>query len=135
MDDETLNRIEQITDELDAAVPRKRASVGTVVEVKGHSACADDIVVRANRRGYMRLAVELLRRAVEPPGQWPPGRLDYLMTPTSEFRFLLLDRTDDPAVRDDGVQRWQVRAMVLGGALVVAVVLVLAGIGLISLLR
>lgn len=94
-------RIAQLVDELDSLVPRDQAVIrpGEFINSLGQPALA------GNRRGYLRLGIELLRIADRTPDPAAPARvtadLEYLIDPADDTgEFATFERTET-------IQRWQ----------------------------
>ena len=131
-------RLNTIIRELDAAVP----SEGAVVRLIRGSNHPHECALIANRAGYLRLAVEMLRGAhapVVPPKTGGSGSIDldidYLLSSDSDIRFdefLREDVAAEPA-RTSG-KRWLgcllpflpgLIALILGGLVLIGAVTVL----------
>jgi hypothetical protein len=126
MDCEALRRVRQITEELDTSVPEKEAGVAIMSPpgpIEGHELC-----VVANRLGYLRLAIGLLKAAVEEGEDDSPDRpklleadVGQLIVPKSRFRLLYLERSEDLDRRRWGAGRW---VALLFGSVCAAVALI-----------
>lgn len=87
-------RIQELIEQLDAAVPRDDAAVLIPLYVGG----PDESYIVANQRGYLRMGIEFLKAAYAEPvpenRRGLPTALDELVLPDSDVHFGWLDRRD-----------------------------------------
>jgi hypothetical protein len=110
-------RLQQLVDELDAAVPRDDAKV----QIRRYGGGDDECELIANRAGFLRLGVELLHAADARAGagnqrETVPADLDYLWLHDEGSVVIDTLIRRDPTAAPDVRWHWQDSAALLFGA-------------------
>ncbi len=97
MDEETLNKIRELTKTLDAEVPREGAAVQFVM----HGQCTDESSIEANQLGFLRMGIEFFKAAFLPipsetntNGNAVEPDIGYLVTEGSDISFMWMERKE-----------------------------------------
>lgn len=95
-------QIEKMVADLDAAVPRE----GAVVQLSQYGGVPLESQIIANRDGYLRLGIELMRAAFAPPMPRTKAEIDldlrYMMTYDSNVNFDRFYRREDLTIGEPG---------------------------------
>lgn len=128
-------RIQELIEQLDAAVPRD----GAAVLIPLYGGGPDESYIVANQRGYLRMGIEFLKAAYTEPvpenRHCLPTAFDELVLPDSDVQFGWLERRDDvllsAAVDDRRTWDWPAVA----GVALLLVVMTLLAIGASTVIR